>query len=92
MESSRCLQISLRLWTYRKRRKKKLCSETQYRTNGQMYAASVFFAGQTRRVLVGEAPTTPLVGTDLLRSFVLRIEFWDGGQVEIRERPGPSDL
>ena len=53
----------------------------------QMYAASVVFAGETRRILVGEAPTTPLMGTDLLRGFSLRVEFWEGGQVEIRKRP-----
>lgn len=53
----------------------------------QMYAASVVFAGETRRILVGEAPTTPLAGTDFLRGVSLRVEFWKGGQVEIRKRP-----
>jgi clan AA aspartic protease len=53
----------------------------------QLYTASVVFAGQTRRVFVGEAPTTPLLGTELLQGFSLRVDFWEGGSVEIRERP-----
>jgi predicted aspartyl protease len=52
----------------------------------QLYTASVVFAGQTRRVFV-EAPTTPLLGTELLQGFSLRVDFWEGGSVEIRERP-----
>lgn len=58
----------------------------------QMYAASVVFVEQARRILVGEAETTPLIGTDLLRGFLLLIEFWDGGQVEIWESPRLSNL
>ena len=53
----------------------------------QLYVASVVFAEQTRRVFMGKAPTTPLVGTDLLQGFSLRVDFWEGGRVEIRERP-----
>lgn len=52
----------------------------------QMYAASVIFAEQEHRVLVGAASTTPLVGTDLLRGFSLRIDFREGGRVEVRKR------
>jgi len=51
-----------------------------------LYAASVVFAGRTRRVLVGQAPTTPLLGTELLQGFSLRVDFWEGGRVQIRER------
>jgi len=51
-----------------------------------LHVASVRFAGRNRRVLVGEAQTVPLVGTDLLRGFSLQIDFWEGGRVQIHER------
>jgi clan AA aspartic protease len=53
----------------------------------QMHAASVVFAERTQRILVGKAPTIPLLGTDLLWGLSLRIDFWEGGEIELQKRP-----
>ena len=49
----------------------------------QMYLAEARLDGHPRQVFVAEAPTSPLLGTDLLWGFSLYVEFQDDGRVEI---------
>ena len=56
-----------------------------------MYDAEAVLAGLSREVFITEAQTTPLVGTGLLRSFSLYVEFQAGGTVEVAPLPGDSD-
>lgn len=53
----------------------------------QMYLAEVRLDGDNRQVFVAEAPTTPLLGTDLLWGFSLYVEFQANGTVEIERLP-----
>lgn len=48
-----------------------------------LYEADAVLSGATRKVFVAEAPTTPLVGTNLLWGFSIYIEFQANGAVEI---------
>lgn len=56
-----------------------------------MYDAEAVLAGPSREVFITEAPTTPLVGTGLLWSFSLYVEFQAGGTVEVAPLPDDSD-
>ena len=56
-----------------------------------MYDAEAVLAGLSREVFITEAPTTPLVGTGLLWSFSLYVEFQAGGTVEVAPLPDDSD-
>lgn len=56
----------------------------------QMHLAEVRLDGDNRQVFVAEAPTTPLLGTDLLWGFSLYIEFQSNGAVEIEQLPQSS--
>ncbi|MFB6232023.1 MAG: hypothetical protein ABEL04_12805 [Salinibacter sp.] len=49
----------------------------------QTYVGTVALNGTSKRVLIAESPTTPLVGTSLLWSFSLYVEFQAGGAVEV---------
>jgi len=49
----------------------------------QTYVGTVSFGGASKRILVAESPTTPLLGTDLLWDFSLCVEFQAGGAVEV---------
>jgi clan AA aspartic protease len=49
----------------------------------QTYVGTVALNGTSKRVLIAESPTTPLVGTSLLWGFSLYVEFQDGGAVEV---------
>ncbi len=53
----------------------------------QMYLAEVRLDGKNRHVFVAEAPTTPLLGTDLLWGFSLYVEVRANGTVEIERLP-----
>lgn len=55
----------------------------------QMYLAEVRIDGDNRQVFVAEAPTTPLLGTDLLWGFSSRMlsGFQPSGAVEIERLP-----
>jgi clan AA aspartic protease len=57
----------------------------------QTYVAEVVLGDRSQQVLVAEAPTTPLVGTDLLWGFSLYVEFQADGRVEIDVLSDPSD-
>lgn len=48
-----------------------------------LYDGYVILDGTAYEVVVAEAHTTPLLGTDLLWGFSLHVEFQDGGPVEI---------
>lgn len=49
----------------------------------QTYVGTVTLGGASKRILVAESPTTPLLGTDLLWGFSLYVEFQAGGTVEL---------
>lgn len=49
-----------------------------------IYEATVFWDGQTRRIPVHEAETTPLVGMSLLQGYELTIQVRAGENVTIR--------
>jgi clan AA aspartic protease len=53
----------------------------------QLYDAKALLSGVAREVFVAEAPTTPLVGTGLLRGFSLYIEFQVQGTVQVEPLP-----
>jgi hypothetical protein len=55
-----------------------------------MYLAEVRIDGDNRQVFVAQAPTTPLLGTDLLWGFSLYVEFQPNGAVEIERLPESS--
>jgi clan AA aspartic protease len=59
--------------------------------NGQeeqfdVYAATVIWDGQSRRILVDAADTMPLVGMSLMYGYDLFIEILDGGSVTLQVR------
>ena len=56
----------------------------------QMYLAEARLDGQVRQVFVAEAPTTPLLGTDLLWGFLLCIAFQADGRIDIEPLPDRS--
>ncbi len=51
------------------------------------FEAVVFFDERPRRLSVEEALTVPLVGTELLWGYGLRVDFETGGRVEVRALP-----
>ena len=57
----------------------------------QTYVGAVALNGKSKRVLIAESPTTPLLGTDLLWGFSLYIEFQSNGTVEITRLPKDTD-
>ena len=57
----------------------------------QTYVGAVALNGKSKRVLIAESPTTPLLGTDLLWGFSLYVEFQAGGTVEITPLPQESE-
>lgn len=50
----------------------------------QTYIGEVILGERSQPVLIAEAPTTPLVGTDLLWGFSLYVEFQSDGRVEVK--------
>lgn len=57
----------------------------------QTYVGTVTFGDASKRILVAESPTTPLLGTDLLWGFSLYVEFQAGGAVEVDPLPQESE-
>lgn len=56
----------------------------------QTYVGVAHLGDHSREVLIAEAPTTPLLGTDLLWGFSLAVEFQAGGAVEVSPLNGAS--
>jgi len=54
------------------------------RSTARQYKAEVEWFGSWRRTYVTEVDTNALIGTELLRGCLLKIEMLDGGRVEIR--------
>lgn len=57
----------------------------------QTYVGTVTLNGTSKRVLIAESPTTPLLGTDLLWGFSLYVEFEIGGAVEVTRLSEDAD-
>jgi clan AA aspartic protease len=53
-----------------------------------VYVAEVEWDGKTRRVLIDEADTDPLVGMALLGGYELKMQVRSGGKVTIKRLPG----
>ena len=56
-----------------------------------MYVGTVALNGKSKRILIAESPTTPLLGTDRLWGFSLYIEFQSNGTAEITRLPEDTD-
>ena len=52
-----------------------------------LHEASVLWDGSFRTINVEEAPTDPLLGTEMLWGYELRIRYVAGGRVEIEATP-----
>ncbi|MFB6099119.1 MAG: clan AA aspartic protease [Salinibacter sp.] len=57
----------------------------------QTYVGTVALNGTSKRVLIAESPTTPLVGTSLLWGFSLYAEFQADGAVKVDRLPPASE-
>ena len=55
-----------------------------------LYDAHLILDDEAYSITIAEAPTTPLLGTDLLWGFSLFIEFQAGGAVDVESLPSPS--
>ncbi len=53
----------------------------------RLFKAVVLWDDEPRQVIVDEAPTEPLLGTELLKGHELRIHYTEGGRVEIEAMP-----